>query len=398
MDMLDQKHLRELVADRRGPCVSLLMSTHRQKETAPEDPIRWKRLLQQAARELAAAGQKPAEVKRLLEPAQSLADDRNFWAGREAGLAVYLAADYFLALRLPIPLDEKCVVAGRFQVTPLLPLLEPEHEFHVLAVSQKHVRLVRCRRIGAADVTPADMPSGLVAALNLDQPEEMRQFHGGVAQGKGPRTTVFHGQGGAPADARENIAAYFRQIDAALHPHLAGEKLPLVFAGVDFLFPIYRQVNTYPHLLDEHISGNPDLLTAEPLHQAGERLMAPRREQALAEILRRCGEAADQRGPCELGEVLAAAQAGRIDTLLVAHDLEQWGTFDPVSGQVTLLTERRPGAEELLNLATIETLRHGGRVGPMELARLPGQVPVAATFRYETTTTTPPPARHTVPA
>ena len=42
---------------------------------------------------------------------------------------------------------------------------------------------------------------------------------------------------------------------------------PLVLAGVDYLFPIYREANTYPHLLDKGITGSPEELTIKDLHR-----------------------------------------------------------------------------------------------------------------------------------
>jgi hypothetical protein len=193
---------------------------------------------------------------------------------------------------------------------------------------------------------------------------------------------MFHGQGGASDETKPDILAYFRQIDAALAPRLANQKAPLIFAGVDYLLPIYREANTYALLHSEGIPGNPDRTSVAELHVQGAKLVAPRRDQARKELLDRCLAQANRQGPPTLAEVLRAAYEGRIETLLVAHDVLQWGRFDPSSGETELSLEQCPGTEELVNRATVETLLHAGEVRPMDLASLPGQVPVAAIYRY----------------
>jgi len=44
------------------------------------------------------------------------------------------------------------------------------------------------------------------------------------------------------------------------------KKAPLVLAGVEYLFPIYQEANTYPDLVEEGITGNPENLKPEELH------------------------------------------------------------------------------------------------------------------------------------
>ena len=67
---------------------------------------------------------------------------------------------------------------------------------------------------------------------------------------------MFHGQ--SADDAKDRILRYFRQIDAGLRDLLREAQVPLVLAGVEYLLPIYKEVNTYQHLLDGGISGNPE--------------------------------------------------------------------------------------------------------------------------------------------
>jgi hypothetical protein len=57
---------------------------------------------------------------------------------------------------------------------------------------------------------------------------------------------------------------------------------------------------------------------------------------------------------------------------------EQWGSVDPVTGVARLHRRARPGAVDLLDLAAVETLRHGGTAYPLPAA----QTRPAAILRY----------------
>jgi hypothetical protein len=62
-----------------------------------------------------------------------------------------------------------------------------------------------------------------------------------------------------------------------------GHGLSLVLAGVEYYFPIYREANSYPHLVEGVVAGNPEAQTIVDLHQRALGLVAPRFESDLAE-------------------------------------------------------------------------------------------------------------------
>jgi hypothetical protein len=81
--------------------------------------------------------------------------------------------------------------------------------------------------------------------------------------GKGKLSAITHGD---EVDSKENIKRYFRRIDKGLHELVRDERVPLVLAGVDYLHPIYKKVNSYPHLMEAGVGGNPERLSAKELH------------------------------------------------------------------------------------------------------------------------------------
>jgi hypothetical protein len=93
--------------------------------------------------------------------------------------------------------------------------------------------------------------------------------------------------------------------------------------------------------------------------------------------------AATERASDEVTTIVQAAHQSRIDTLFVALGRQQWGSFDPDTQQLQLVSDPQEGAaDDLLNVAATQTLLHGGAVYAMEPDRMPTQRDLAAVFRY----------------
>src|SRR5271157_4819514 len=121
MDLFTRDDLKTLLAEHPSPCISLFMPAHR--GGAEEDPIRWRKHLAEAEEHLARAGWRAAEVKELLVPGRRLLEDIMFWKYQSDGLAAFLAPQFLRLFRLPLAFKDEVVVANRFSIIPLLPLL-----------------------------------------------------------------------------------------------------------------------------------------------------------------------------------------------------------------------------------------------------------------------------------
>jgi hypothetical protein len=197
---------------------------------------------------------------------------------------------------------------------------------------------------------------------------------------------MFHGQGAADMDIQkeDEISQFFHRIDESLSSFLSGERVPLVFAGVEYLFPLFRESCHYHGLIEQPLTGNPDKLTAEELHGQAWPLVEPsfcrHRDDALGRYhdLARSAEAT-----ADVKEIIRAARQGAVDTLLIKDGERRWGVVDEDLGSVVPTDEVADGAEELLNYAAIHTLRGGGTVYslPPALPLSDGQ-PSAALLRF----------------
>ena len=384
MDKLTLDDLGALAVQGATPCVSIFMPTHRAGQETQQDPIRLKNLLDEAEAQLVDAGLRSPEAREVLQPAQALMDNSAFWRHQSDGLALFAAPGLFRTYRLPLDLGELLIVAPRFHVKPLLPFFAGDGHFFILALSQNQVRLLAATRHGVVEIELEDTPTSLVEALPREEAEKHLQFQTGtgVAGEGGDRSAVFHGHD--PDDETKNrILRFFQRVDKGLNHVLRDERSPLVLAGVQYLLPIYQEANSYPHLVDEGITGNPDNLKAEELHAPAWDIVEPQfaaaQREALADYAQQAGTG---RTSGRIGEVVPAAHYGRVAVLWVALGTQMWGRFDPETGNLQRRDEPEPGDEDLLDLSAFQTLLKGGTVYAVEESMVPGGGVVAALLRY----------------
>lgn len=92
--------------------------------------------------------------------------------------------------------------------------------------------------------------------------------------------------------------------------------------------------------------------------------------------------AATGRASNDVREIVPAAYDGRIESLFVASDQEQWGTFDPVTRTMHVHRIAKFRDEDVLDLAATQTLLHGGSVYALEREHMPDAALIAAVFRH----------------
>jgi len=383
MNTLSTDELKSLVDEHTGPCVTIALPTHRAGPDTRQNPIRYKKLMRDAEERLLAGGLRAPETLQMLEPARKLLDNTPFWQHQGEGLVVFVSPKLFRYYQLPSKPEELVVVGERFHIKPILRLLTGNRRFYILALSQNEVRLLEATQQGARPIELKGMPGSLAEALKYEQSDKQLQSRtlSGGRSGKGD--SVFYGQGAASDVAKERMLRYFHQIDDGLRKQIRDTRPPLVFAGVDYLYPLYQEANSHPHLMSEAISGNPEELGADELHRRAWAIVEPYFEQTrldAAEYYRQLANTA--RASHKISQVAPAAYQGKVETLFVAMNVQQWGTYAPEVGAVHEYDEARPGSEDLLDFAAVHTILHGGAVYAVDPQHMPNGSAIAAVFRY----------------
>ena len=389
-DQLDRETLTNLAGhggsesdSDRGPHVSLYAPMFKAGPDTRQNPIRYKNLLREARQALESWELSAAQGDELLAPLESKIDDYEFWQHQEIGLAVFACAEFAASFRLPIEFGELCTVTDRFHLKPLFPLLSGDGRFHLLALSQNAVRLLECSRHSVREIELGDeVPRSLADALGHELTEQHLQF----------RTTsrdeaIYHAQGAGEDDVKAEIAKFLGMLDEGVrqktHADGGSAAPPLVLAAVEELAAMYRDKSGHKRILDEVVAGNPEHQSAESLQEAAWALVEPHFDKDRQEHVERFGQAkADGSGSSELGEVVIAADEGRVDTLFVARGIRRWGRVHTDERKVSEDDSHESGNEDLLDRAAVSTWRNGGTVYAVEPDSVPDEGTLAAIYRY----------------
>lgn len=383
MDIITRAHLKTLIEHRSQASVSIYMPTHKVTRDGQQDRITCEGLLRKTRQMLLDSGRSELPPEEILEPAFDLLNNRAFWFYQSHGLALFLTEEFFRYFRLPLAFETLLTVAPRFHIKPLMPMFCADGKYYVLALSLNEARLFECTRQTVEELEPDEMPTSLQEALQYDDPQRQLQFHTGTQSFGQRRAAMFHGHGVGKDDTKTNILRFCQQVSTGVQEILREETAPLLLAGVDHVLAIYRKANKYAGLLSDIVPGNPEELTAEELHrQTWPIVEGYLRESRLRAAELYLSQSNTPRATNDLREIVTASFHGRVDLLFVPLGVQRWGSYDATSETVELGESENAGVEDLLNLATVQTLVTGGRVFVVEPEAMPGGEPQAALFRY----------------
>ncbi|MFP4088411.1 MAG: hypothetical protein ACLFUL_16655 [Desulfobacteraceae bacterium] len=383
MDLITKHDIKTLLEKRSAPCISMYIPMVQKGPETRQNQIRFGNALREAENELNRM-MSHKDASDILDPAKALLEETWFWSHQSNGLAVYLSGDFFRRYRVDLRLEELVTVGSRFHLKPILPLFHAGARFYVLALSQNRVQLLRCTPYSSQVMDLPSVPSDLSSALQYEETESQLQFHTGTPQGRGNRPAAFHGQGVGKDDKKDQVERFLRTVDRSLwEAVLRNEEIPLVAACVDYLFAIYQKVNSYPHLLDTPVTGNPDEKSPKDLQEQAWEVVEPYFQKFREAAVREFEEFKHtERTSNDLRKILPASFEGRVKHLLVDPKQILWGTFDPENDQVILHDSKEPGDQGLVDLASVETIIRGGTVYALGAEEMPGDSPVTAVFRY----------------
>ncbi len=388
MQVISNEELKSLAATQANPSVSIYLPVHRAGPDVQQDSIRLRNLLTEAEKRLAANGLRAHDARRLVAPAEELLARHNQAQPHGEGLAIFLAPDRFQHYWLPFAVEELLHIGSRFHLKPMLPALAPDGVFYILALSQKQVRLLEGTRHTVRAVDLPNTPQSMAEALRFDEHEAPTLFHTVIrspgGQG-GERPGVYFGIGMTGDEHRTDLLRFFNQVDAGVRAFLGPSTAPLLVAGVEYLHPLYREANEYPHFLETGLKGNPEEVKPEDLHAEAWELVRPlivAKREAVAEKFRQLAGAGDPRASTDVAEIVPAACYSRVESLFVLVGRQAWGRFDADANTVEVHAQPAPEDEDLYDLAAVQTYLNGGQVYAVTADKMPGSDPLAAVFRY----------------
>ena len=380
---ITRNDLEELLEQTDGPCVSLYMPTHPAGPEIRQDPIRLKNLLKETEQQLTEQGIRSTDARTWLEPLLQLLEDEQFWRHQDQGLAMYVAKGWHRVFRLPLSLPELTMVASRFYLKPILPVFMYGGTFYLLALSQNHIRFFQGSPDGLQELHLPDIPLSMEEANQTAGGEQSLQWHTKAPNAGDQRAAMFHGQGGGDDEAKSRISHFFQQVAKGLHEFLHEAQAPLYLTGVEYLIPIYKDVNTYPHIKEEGVTGNADEKSLHELYRQIWPVVKGDADRGIEKAKADCKELLGMsKASNDLKTVVLAAHEGKIDTLFVAQERQQWGRIDVTQNRVEVEPTKSSKSLEILDFAVVQTLLNKGTVYALPQEEMPDGTSLAALFRY----------------
>lgn len=370
------------------PRVTIHMPSHPTFPECLQDPIRLYNALKEAERQLVGAGWRSNDVERLLAPARERGKGHISWRYQDEGLAVFIEDGRTRWMKVPAGLPERTVVAARYDIRPLIPILRDRGGFHVLAVSAHGARFFNGTRSGLREIQIEDMPEGIAQLRQGTELGANVGFHArewGSLPG-GTAAPKFAALGDSPEDYEQTLLDHYaRDVAKAVDEHLSAGTAPLVVVALPRMLGRLRHFLHYSGLVQSGLDTDPGTLSDSVLHArawaVAESVLLSEREALRA----RLNAAVESETPLfskSLEPIVKATEEGRVDTVFLGEDDVVWGAYDETYRTVRIDRVSGPQNEDLLNLVALKTLRQGGdvRVLPAALRQRVG--PVAALFRY----------------
>ncbi|MEQ8910159.1 MAG: hypothetical protein RIC95_13260 [Vicingaceae bacterium] len=384
MELLEKQEVDQLIQHQTNPSVSIFISTHiAGKEVLEnEDQHKLKAQWDKCRRKLEDQGLASHEIEKIGNPIQELINDEEFWRHQSHGLAIFAAEDFFEYHRLPIAFEDHTYISDHFYVRSLAPALSDEQKFYVLALQLGEVKLFEASEYSIAEIEVQDLvPSKLKDAVGYDYEEKHLQVRNQQQNDAGG--SMFHGQGAGNREEKTEILTFFQAVDKGLQSFLHDKDIPLLVFCQDYLFPIYEEANSYQHLYEKPIKGNPNDVELMGLHEKAVETIMPYLKGKKRKKLEEYKESDPTMKNDVVHDILPFAFEGKIDTLFLENRAEIWGNFDEATQAVKLDDSDEANRISLMNLAARKVLEHSGTVYLIDSAFMPSKnAKMNAILRY----------------
>lgn len=382
--MFAQTDLTRLITSNSANTVSIFMPTHPTGKEVRQDPIRLKNLLTDAQSKLTAGGLSEADADAILEPATALLEDRDFWQHQSTGLALFIDENQTSEYSVPLGFEELVVVGEKFHIRPLLPMLAADGHFSVLTVTADKATLFSASRYQLVEDRAAGLPDRASEENDYENPVQASPpARPNVGTANIPNAQVY---GDSPPDFRKaRLQEFVAEVAKAAENILSASPQPLVLVADAEISGHFQQSSDLGQLLAGVVEVNANALDTSELHGLAYPKVQERLDSGRVEALNNAAELLGRGDPTatsHIADIVRASHQGRVSALLL-HDGEPvWGRYDSEADRVETGPDFESSGEDLLGIASIETLQHGGSVHVMSSTELPTETEAVALLRY----------------
>jgi hypothetical protein len=347
-ERLSSEKLRRL-ASAAPPCISIVLV----EQEARDARIAFKHALVKVRGMLETRAPKH-DIASLLDPIELAAKDLIDSSKQPATFIFLRSPDVCESFRTRYLVGQPIATVGEsFQLGALLALASKHFEFYILSLKLNDTRIFKCTD-ELCEATAFPKNAGTEAA----------DFVPGASQAS-LRAEPVHDR----EHAEDHLGHFYREVDRDVNALLENGHPPLVVVGVEHEVALFHRLTTYPACVEPGIHGLAGHLGKNEMYRQALELV---RSVTIGPVLQALGRFDKQIGTghasSNLQEVVDAAIKGRVEQLFLLEN-------GAVPGEPE-------GSRDLLNTATVQTLRHGGEVRVLPAASMPGGGPICAVFRY----------------
>ena len=368
VDLPTKSEFLSLRHARNDACVSIYMRTTPVSQQAEASRTELANQFKVAREQLEASGFDKRRLAELATHIDDLRADDDFWRLQANSLAVLATPDGLRTYRLANALTPIVMVSDRFHLNPLMRALAFPNAAFVLHISENMARLVEVfPDLPPNDVKVPGLPSDAASAV-----------HKSSLNDRAPSGRI---QGAEGQNVR--LRQYARQVDSALRRSLVGRDTPLILSASDRMTSIYRSINHYPNLVEDHIGNASDQSSNDELAEAARKIIDQLNAKKVTDLKARFEARVGQGlATSDLSDAARAATFGAIDSLLVDFDANMPGSIDEESGAMSVAKEASAETYDVVDEISARALAHGAQVLSVRSADLPSDAPIAAVLRF----------------
>lgn len=372
MKLINEQEFSRLSQFTNEVCISIFIPTQRAGKEVLEgkNQRHLKSLWKEAKTHMEEQGVSKEKIDKMAKPVVDLIDEKEFWRHQSDGLAVFVSEGFFEKFTLPINFEPYHYISKDFYLKPLAPVFNGDGRFYLLALQADHVAFYEATRYSIGKVEVDDLiPSQLEDRVGYDY-EEKNMKH--KTQHNMGGVSTQHGYEPATRDRKNEFLRYFRAVDKGLDSILHEEKVPLVVACQDYLFPIYQEASSYKYLYEKCVPGNPsDYRNMLDLHAKALEQLEPYFNKEKDEKVKQFNEQSVEKSAVQITDIIPAIYEGKVDTLFLQSREDIFGTFDEENMKVEIHDKKTPDNTSLMNWAAKKVIEQKGSVFLIEAPFMP---------------------------
>lgn len=156
-----------IIREKEGPCISILLNTHKLSRDRMQDPTRLKHALKKTKSLLKESYPEYAEM--LAAKAEAIGGSIDFLHSENA-LGIYISPKIAQLIRFTFPVEESIHIGPDFRIRELLYDLQNVPEYYVLSVTQKSIRLYQACGKSLSEITDDRFPLIYTETYEYNEP------------------------------------------------------------------------------------------------------------------------------------------------------------------------------------------------------------------------------------